>query len=35
LVPKARQTWVGEGLEGCGEEMDEGRRNEDAGAKVS
>lgn len=35
LVPKARQTWVGERLEGGGEEVDEGSCDEDACPKVA
>lgn len=35
LVPKVRETWVGEGFEGGGEKVDEGSRYEHAGAEVS
>lgn len=35
LVPEVRKTWVGERLEGSGEEMDKSGGYEDAGAKVS
>lgn len=35
LVPEARQTWVGERLEGGGQEVDKGRGDQDAGAEVS
>jgi hypothetical protein len=34
FIPKARQTWIGEGLEGGRQEVDEGCGNEHAGSKV-
>jgi hypothetical protein len=35
LVPEVGKTWVGERLEGGGQEMDKGGGYEDAGAEVS
>lgn len=35
LVPKVRQTWIGERFEGRGEQVDKGGRDQNAGTEVS